>query len=94
MTQPIHSDPERLRAVVKDMIQLSGDLSAQMETLEYSLTALGRSWQDDQFQDFRQLVHRTVQPIKALYEELKGRRTQMESDIDALQAYQKQLIGE
>ena len=93
MTQPIYSDPERLRAVVKDMMQLSRDLTSQMETLEHSLTALGRTWEDDQFQDFRQLVHRTMQPIKALYEELKGHRAQMESDIDALQAYQNQQIG-
>ena len=94
MTQPIHSDPERLRAVVKEMMQLSRDLTAQMETLEHSLTTLGRTWEDDQFQDFRQLVHRTMLPVKALYEELKEHRAQMESDIDALDAYQKHQIGE
>ena len=35
-----------------------------------------------------------MHPIKALYEEIKGHRAQMESDIDALQAYQKLQIGE
>lgn len=91
----VHVDPAQLEAFSNALGQGCGKLSDCMNALSAELATLGRSWQDEQFLQFRRLIAQATRQVEQFSAEAARAQLQLQLDADAARAVQRVApIGE
>lgn len=85
-------DPALLRQFSEKLRYTSDDFEQQMFSIENALGRLGRSWKDDEFNEFARELKKTSAGVKELVEEARKVNQTIMRDIERAETYQKQKL--
>lgn len=85
----IQTDPEAIREFAEELTTMIIFLNGRLADLSSNIARLGRSWQDEQYVQFKMDADRTSAKLAAYLDDLKMIRTQIQADLEAAQAYQR-----
>lgn len=85
----IQTDPEAIREFAEELTAMIIFLNGRLADLSSNIARLGRSWQDEQYVQFKMDSDRTSAKLAAYLEDLIKIRTQIQGDLEAAEAYQR-----
>lgn len=82
-----HTDPEHLRAFAAELQQFKSDVQETLTTLRGRTARLGETWQDQEFERFRERFARTQQTLNRFSAAAEQAVPALLRDAEAIEEY-------
>lgn len=88
----IYVDPEKVKNFAVQLSQFSKFVDQSVDRLNSSMSKLGESWRDQEFQAFLRETQQTQQRLKNFVQETEKILPVLKKDAEAMEVYQRLQI--
>lgn len=92
MLFPVNVDPEELRRFAGDLKKFNANVLQRFDKLTRETNRLGNSWQDQEFEKFKNHALPMLQLLKRFTNESDKLIPKLQRDADAIEEYRKQSL--
>jgi uncharacterized protein YukE len=88
----IYANPERLLSLADELRIFTNDLRIELQTMSDALHHLGATWQDEEYNKFKQAFSKLKEQLTSLSEEISKREPELKQDAQALRDFLAKTI--